>query len=431
MSIEKLKTACDQIAGRISAVKGRGEEATKQALVLPLIDALGYEIWNPNEVCPEYEADFAIKKAGQKEKVDIAIVVGGTPRIYIEVKSADASLDGHEGQLARYFNATQSVTLGILTNGVEWRFFTDTGNPNVMDSHYFHSSKVDSLDQGLDVLYRFSKSIFSPDAIRDYATELFYTAKIADFLRGELDLREREPSEYFIRWILKSESMYDGVVNSNVVDRFKSISKNSLTRVIRDIVRRSVSALDDQVVSPAVSVSVPINQNDQKSMDNNSTKNESSVVPDSVSSPKIVTTEDELKFYSIIKEQFERSILASSKIFDASQRKEVALEINYKDTTGYVGVHFNKPSWWIFRAVLESKTKWIGFNIDTELGKTLVPAGFNILSPSPYAEFRVEVKSIDDINSLNRLIFSAMQKTIKDRERSSSDNASQSIEVEE
>jgi len=34
-----------------------------------MLDALGYDIWNPCEVCPEYAADTAIKKAGQKEKV--------------------------------------------------------------------------------------------------------------------------------------------------------------------------------------------------------------------------------------------------------------------------------------------------------------------------------------------------------------------------
>ncbi len=162
MSFERIKTVSQQILDRAPAVRGRGEQAGKQALVLPMIDALGYDIWSPTEVCPEFEADFAIKKAGQKEKVDIAILLNGTPRIYIETKPLEDSLDGHEGQLARYFNATQTVTLGILTNGLEWRFFTDTGNPNVMDSQPFHIARLDAVDQGLDVLSRFSKSVFLP-----------------------------------------------------------------------------------------------------------------------------------------------------------------------------------------------------------------------------------------------------------------------------
>ena len=91
MSLEKLKLVSSQVIGRILSVRGRGEEATKQALVLPMLDALGYDIWNPTEVCPEYEADFAVKKAGQKEKVDLAISIGGVPKIYLEVKSIDAA----------------------------------------------------------------------------------------------------------------------------------------------------------------------------------------------------------------------------------------------------------------------------------------------------------------------------------------------------
>ena len=105
MSFEKIKAVATQILNRVPAVRGKGEQATKQSLVLPMLDALGYDIWNPAEVCPEYDADFAIKKAGQKEKVDVAIFLLLLARIYIEIKSIDEILDGHEGQLARYFNA--------------------------------------------------------------------------------------------------------------------------------------------------------------------------------------------------------------------------------------------------------------------------------------------------------------------------------------
>ncbi len=119
MATQRLKTLASQILNRLPAVKGRGEEATKQALILPMLDALGYDIWNPAEVCPEYNADFAIKKLGQKEKVDLAVLLEDVPRIYIEVKAVDVSLDGHEGQLARYFNATPSVSLAILTKGLK------------------------------------------------------------------------------------------------------------------------------------------------------------------------------------------------------------------------------------------------------------------------------------------------------------------------
>ena len=93
--LEKIRKTVEQICERLNAVKGRGEEATKQALVYPLLEALGYNIWLPTEVCPEYEADFAIKKNGQKEKVDIAILKDNVPQIFVEVKSIDVNLDGN------------------------------------------------------------------------------------------------------------------------------------------------------------------------------------------------------------------------------------------------------------------------------------------------------------------------------------------------
>ncbi|MDQ7075299.1 MAG: hypothetical protein Q9O24_09150 [Gammaproteobacteria bacterium] len=68
MSIEEIKTAVEKILPRLELVKGKGEEATKQAMVLPMIEALGYDIWNPSEVCPEFEADTAVKKEWSKRK---------------------------------------------------------------------------------------------------------------------------------------------------------------------------------------------------------------------------------------------------------------------------------------------------------------------------------------------------------------------------
>ena len=68
MSLEKIKATAEQIVARIPLVRGRGEEATKQALILPMLDALGYDIWNPPEVCPEYDAISRQRRTGQRNK---------------------------------------------------------------------------------------------------------------------------------------------------------------------------------------------------------------------------------------------------------------------------------------------------------------------------------------------------------------------------
>lgn len=418
MSLDKIKAVVAQILNRVPATRGKGEQATKQSLILPLLDALGYDIWNPSEVCPEYEADFATKKAGQKEKVDVAILLALLPRIYIETKPVDEPLDGHEGQLARYFNSTRTVTLGILTNGLEWRFFTDTGDPNVMDLQAFHIARLDAPDQGLDVLARFAKGVFSAEAIRDYATELRYTAQMAQFLRRELDLRDREPSEYFLRWMLKADHMYDGVVNANVIERFRPIGKDALTRVIREIVRRSISAMEEEAATAAV----PQTGQSAPLPDNSSSRvhpGDESLGLETTEAPRhgIETTERELRAFEIVKAIFDKQGLAEARIFDASARKPIPVEVSYKDTTAYFGIYFNKPSWWIMRVSIEGRKNWVGFNIDDAAGSALIPEGFAKLEPSPFSEFRLQIASPEDLLRLESLIAAAFTKTIADRNR--------------
>ena len=423
MGMERLKTTVENILNRAEMVKGKGEEATKQAMILPMLEALGYDIWNPDEVFPEYAADTAIKKAGQKEKVDYAILLGGVPKIFIEAKPYGEELDGHHGQLKRYFTSTPSVTLGIITNGVEYRFFTDTGEQNIQDDEPFFIANFTSIDQGLDVMTRFQKSVFSGDAIRDFATELTYTAKIIDFLTKEIDVKEGELSESFIRWILASQDMYEGRVTSNVVEQFMPISKEALQRVIRKIVRRTVSAIDDGV-STSKGEPEPdegeliegedINEEEQAEIDQNTTE-------DCIATKKgINTTEEELECFAIVKKQFECSALVEKTIYNPSARKNVPIEISYKDTTSYFNIYFNKSSWWNLRLSMESKVKWAGIDIDPDLGRELLPQGYEILPPNSIANFRVIINSPNDLLVLNQLIHASFEKTIQDRQQYSS-----------
>lgn len=62
------------------------EEATKNALIMPFLNTLGYDVFNPLEVVPEFVADSRLKK---DEKVDYAIMKDGKPIILIECKKID------------------------------------------------------------------------------------------------------------------------------------------------------------------------------------------------------------------------------------------------------------------------------------------------------------------------------------------------------
>jgi len=106
------------------------EEAVKTAVVLPLLQALGYDVFNPGEVVPEFNADVSGKK---REKVDYAIIANGEVRILIECKSLSTELKlSHLSQLFRYFTVTNAM-FGILTNGRRYEIYSDLDEPNILD----------------------------------------------------------------------------------------------------------------------------------------------------------------------------------------------------------------------------------------------------------------------------------------------------------
>lgn len=73
---------------------------------------LGFDIYNPLEVRPEYIADFGKKKG---KKVDYAIFKDSIPVMFFEAKSVNEKLLNHDAQLCRYFNFTKDVSVGIIT----------------------------------------------------------------------------------------------------------------------------------------------------------------------------------------------------------------------------------------------------------------------------------------------------------------------------
>ena len=80
------------------------EEATKTAFIMPFLQTLGYDVFDPTEVVPEYTCDLGIKKG---EKIDYAIHKDGQPIILIECKHWKEDLTSHNGQLFRYFHVSK------------------------------------------------------------------------------------------------------------------------------------------------------------------------------------------------------------------------------------------------------------------------------------------------------------------------------------
>ncbi len=180
-----------------------GEEAAKQNLVLPLLKALGYDVFNSNEVDPELPADIGIKKG---EKVDYAIKVNGDPVILVECKSVGTVLGNAElSQLYRYFSCRKEARVGILTNGVDYRFYTDLEAQNCLDYQPFHqfNLKRDSKEDIARFLQRFTKDNVHPDQIREFAQGVKDEKKVKDILSVELST----PSDDFVRLLAKKAGM--------------------------------------------------------------------------------------------------------------------------------------------------------------------------------------------------------------------------------
>ena len=174
-----------QIAAQIPKQQAQilTEAATKTALVLPFIDALGYDIFDPAEVVPEFTADVGIKKG---EKVDYAITKDGVPIIMIEAKCLGTDLTiVHASQLYRYFSVT-AARFSILTDGATYRFYSDLDAPNKMDDKPFLVFDLLNFDASqVEELKRFSKSAFDVDNILSTASEFKYTREIKTLLAAE------------------------------------------------------------------------------------------------------------------------------------------------------------------------------------------------------------------------------------------------------
>ena len=229
---ERVRDFSRKAAERAPQVKT--EEATKAALVMPFLrEVMGYNVNDPTEVVPEFDADFGTRKG---EKVDYAIMKDGKPIILIECKKYGAPLAYHEAsQLFRYFNTTDAQ-FGILTDGATYQFFTDLDRPNALDEKPFlEINLLESSAIPIEELHKFVKSEFNADEIRATASNLKYTNDVKRLLADEWV----SPSPEFVKFLMGR--VYTGQKTQGRVEQFAKITRNALRQMIRE---RVTSALE-------------------------------------------------------------------------------------------------------------------------------------------------------------------------------------------
>ena len=213
MSIEIKLASLAETAKRVTQTL-ETEEATKTALILPFLMALDYNVFDPTEVVPEYQADIGVKA---HERVDYALLRDGDPIILIEAKQVNVRLDDerHLTQLFRYWNATPAK-VGILTNGIEYRFYGDTDQDNLMDSKPFLTVNITKMSpRDVASVSAFSKYNYNLEDTAKLSEELYYQDAIRKVMIGAC----KDPQTPFARWMMTRT--YEGLKTANKVQWFK------------------------------------------------------------------------------------------------------------------------------------------------------------------------------------------------------------------
>jgi len=323
--IDKINELAAKIPKQIAHITT--EEATKSALVMPFINALGYNVFDPTEVVPEFTADVGIKKG---EKVDYAILRNGSPIMLIECKWCGADLnEEHFSQLIRYFSVTET-RIGVLTNGVIYRFYADLEHANKMDTKSFLEVDLLNLNENVIAeLKKLTKSKFDLDQVISSASDLKYTKEIKKILNEQLI----SPEDNFVRYL--ASQVYSGKLTQTIREQFQEIVKRAFGQFISE-------KINERLQSALSSEPPELKEKDASDKDEKETEN----IDDK---KKIVTTEEELEGYYIVKSILRDTIEPS--------------RITHRDTLSYFGILLDdnnrKP---ICRLHFNSDTKkYIGF----------------------------------------------------------------------
>lgn len=242
---DRLAALATKVSNQAAAIGT--EEATKNAFVMPFISSiLGYDVFDPLEVVPEFTADVGIKRG---EKIDYAIMRDAEVQILIECKSSTgAPKVEHASQLFRYF-ATTNARIAALTNGVVWQFFTDLDAPNRMDAKPFLVLDLLDIDETLiPEVQKLSKDSFDLESIISTAEELKYVGALKREIAGQF----RDPSDEWIKFF--AQRVYEGSYTARVREQFTAL----VTKASRQFLTESVNDRLKTALGAGVAISTPV-----------------------------------------------------------------------------------------------------------------------------------------------------------------------------
>lgn len=329
---DRLQVLADRVQQHAQLIEN--EEMTKNALVLPFLQTLGYDPFNPIEIFPEYTADIGIKKG---EKVDYAVMMDGAPIMLIECKACNSNLtECNASQLQRYFQATPSARIGILTDGVKYHFFTDLDRSNIMDEKPFMVFNFKSLEESLiPELKKLTKSRFDIEQTLSAASELKYTRAIKKIFAQE----SQEPSDEFVRHF--ASQVYSGKLMPSVKEKFSELVKIALNLYIND-------AINERLKHAMIGDSLEEkNESEQLALEGK---------------PKVETTDDEMEGYFIIKSIL-REVVNPERVIMRDTQSYCGVILDNNNRKPLCRLHFNRSQY------------YLGIIVDADKNEERIPIG--------------------------------------------------------
>ena len=358
---EHAPTMKDSIAAYVKRVRDLAEhvkgneQATKQSLIGPLLTLLGYDLTDPRECIPEYKVDFG--KERSSKPIDWAFLENGLPTFFVEAKEVGKRLPGYDEQLADYFAKAPEAKLGILTNGVQWRFFTDVVNMNVMDREPFLKWDVLADEEPPhDFLTVLQKSQYNTELIRAFARR----KRAQNLLVEELN-RLLEPSPEFVR--LAIANIETRKLTENVLETWKPVLANAINEWARQ--RALTVVLNDPSASR---LGTPEAQ-----------------------PAKIETTKEELDGFAAA-----RRLLGDAR------------PVEYEDTSAYFKVHLpGRTSWVVCRFYFGRRRLSVTVPLPVERVQQLAPSFAVSLAEKGWAG--ATLNTISDIEGLGDVLVAAYE----------------------
>jgi len=319
---ERLAALADKVANQRDSILT--EEATKNAFIMPFISTiLGYDVFNPLEVVPEFTADVGVKKG---EKIDYAIMRANEVQMLIECKKSSEPLSlEHASQLYRYFSVT-NARIAVLTNGETYQFYTDLDKPNKMDDKPFLVLTLTDIDETLlPELAKLTKDVFDLDSVISAAGELKYIGEIKRTIAAQF----REPADDWVRFL--TTHVYEGSYTQRVREQFRQLVVKASNQFLNEQVNgRLKTALGSSAKT------MPTSGADAAG----AVSSESAVVTNLLSNSEIGTTPEELEAYQIVK-AIACSEVNPQRITQRDAKSYLAILLDDNNRKPVARLHFN------------------------------------------------------------------------------------------